>query len=125
MVEGRHPKYPAAAEQAEARDLHDHRHRFGHEEASHDGQQQVRSSGQREGGQARSNGQGPRITHEDPSRSGVPPQKTQAAAGHGRRYHRQVEGMGDVVGLGIPELPKGDHGVGAEAEGARPGRQAI
>ena len=125
MVDRGHTEHPTPPEQPVATHLEDDRNRLDHEQPGHDWKQQMGVGSQSQGGQAGPDGQRPRVSHEDPGWGGVPPQKAQATPGHRRGDHRQIQGVGHVVGLRIPELPKTHHRVGTEAERPSASGQSV
>ena len=62
--------------------------------------------GERQAGQPGADGQRAGVAHEDPRRGRVPPQEPGARAEHRGGDDGEVEGVVDVVDLGVAEAPR-------------------
>ena len=82
VVDRRHPEETFPVETAEHHDLQNHRDRLHHEETTNDRQQEMGAGRESECGEATSDRERSRVTHEDLGWRRVPPQKPDDAPGH-------------------------------------------
>ena len=109
MVDRRHPEHALAGE-LERDHLHDHRHRFEHEQPADDGEHDLVLGGDRDRAEHAAERERAGVAHEDRGRRRVEPEEAEAGADHRAAQHRELAGAGDVVDLQIV----GEHRVAGE-----------
>src|SRR5829696_2891361 len=114
VVDGGHLEDPASRE-LEDEDLQDHGEGLRHEEAAHDGQEQLRLGQHGGRGEDASYGEGARVAHKDVGGVRVVPEKPHYSADHRAADHRHV----------VLALQERYRRVGQERYGRSPGGEPV
>ena len=118
MVDRRHPEHALAGE-LERDHLHDHRHRFEHEQPADDRQHDLVLGGDRDRAEHAAERERAGVAHEDRRRRRVEPEEAEAGADHRAAQHRELAGAGDVVDLQIVGEARVAGEIGDDAEAQR------
>jgi hypothetical protein len=137
VMQRRDPEHPERFSGLELGDsehahLDDDRHRDDHEQAAEQDQQQFGPGDDGQAGQRAAEGERAGVAHEDLGGRRVPPQEAEAGAHHGRRDHRRVQRVADVIavrcqsgGAVVAVLPVADDHVGGEDQDRRARGEAV